>query len=227
MSLKASKWLAAAILLIALCYYTFKIISWFPFNFPKFKLDPSALNVYYGAPGSGKSTLAAFWASKAIKAGIPVYSNLPISGCFVLDKSDIGKWNIQGPALVIFDEAGAEFNSRNFKANFTLDQIKWYKYHRHENCQVIIFSQGFDDMDKILRTLATNMFIVRKGIFKTVKYERIDKYPDIDDMTHQPIDYYGFTRSGSGRIYAPAVWKMFNSFEKLGLPDKPSWEIWN
>ena len=51
--------------------------------------------------------------------------------------------------LVLWDEVGVDANSRNFKSNFTQDQIKWLKYHRHEYAMVMIFSQGFDDMDKI------------------------------------------------------------------------------
>ena len=84
----------------------------FPGRFPRFRVDPSKLDIFFGSPGSGKTTLAAFFAAKALNCGIPVYSNVPIVGAFVLDKSDIGTWNIEGPALVIFDEGGAEFNSR-------------------------------------------------------------------------------------------------------------------
>lgn len=120
---------------------------------------------------------------------------------------------------------GVDANSRNFKNNFTQDQIKWLKYHRHENCMVMIFSQGFDDMDKIIRTLTTDAFVVRRGLFRTVKYRRIVKKPDIDEITHKPDDIYSFAPLSTKRIFAPSAWKLFNSYERLGLPNR-EWETY-
>lgn len=201
------------------------VLNAFPLRFPRFHLEPDKLDIFFGAPGSGKTTLAAYFAAKAMASGIPVYSNVPIVGCYLLDKSDIGVWNIEN-ALVIFDEAGVDFNSRNFKSNFTLEQIKWYKYHRHEGCQVMIFSQGFDDMDKILRTLSTRLWVVRKSALRTIVYRAIKKQPDIDELAHQPIDYYDWQPFSRHWIYSPAVWKYFDSWTRLGLPDKPVWAKW-
>lgn len=208
-----------AIIFMLLIIVALKTLLLFPLSFPSFQFNPSALYTFYGAPGCGKSTLAAWFAKKALASGIPVYSNMPILGCYEFQKSDLGVWNIEN-ALVLWDEVGVDANSRNFKNNFTQDQIKWLKYHRHENCMVMIFSQGFDDMDKIIRTLSTDAFVVRKGLFKTIKYRRIQKRPDIDEITHKPDDIYSFAPFSTKRIYAPAAWKMFDSFIRLGLPDK-------
>lgn len=200
------------ILVLRICFF-------FCLPFPKFKLQPSALYTFYGAPGSGKSTLAAYFAKRAQQSGITVYSNLPIVGCLHFEKSDLGSYLMEN-CLVIWDEVGVDANSRNFKSNFTSDNVKWLKYHRHENAMVMVFSQGFDDMDKIIRTLSTDMFVVRKGFFKTVNYRRISKRPDIDEITHKPDDIYDFVPLSKKRIYCPRVWGMFNSYERLGLPDK-------
>lgn len=211
-------------ILIILLICAYKIISWFPLSFPKFHLQPSSLSIWYGAPGSGKSTVAAFFALKGLASGVPVYSNMPIKGTYYFNKNDIGRYLIEN-CLVLIDEAGVDYNSRNFKSNFTPDQIKWFKYHRHERAQVMIFSQGFDDMDKILRTLGTEMYVVRKGFFRTITYRRIRKRPDIDEITHKPDDLYSFEPFSKRRIFAPAVWHAFDSFSRLGLPEKefPLW----
>lgn len=206
---------------ILLVFISFKFICLFPLSFPRFRFDPSALYTFYGAPGSGKSTLAAWFAKKALSSGITVYSNFPILGCRQFDKSDIGTWLMED-CLVILDEAGVEFNSRNFKSNFTPAQIKWLKYHRHERAMIMIFSQGFDDADKIIRTLSTAAFVVRKGIFNTITYKRIAKRPDIDEITHKPDDIYSFVPFSTRRIYARSAWKAFDSFSRLGLPER-SW----
>ena len=139
---------------ILIFFILYKLISLFPLRFPTFRFDPSALYSFYGAPGSGKSTLACFFARKAIASGITVYSNMPIVGCREFTKADLGTWLMED-CLVLWDEVGVDANSRNFKSNFTQDQIKWLKYHRHEHAMVMIFSQGFDDMDKIIRTLSS------------------------------------------------------------------------
>ena len=212
------------IIFLLLLVISYKVISWFPLSFPRFRFNASSLSIWYGAPGVGKSTLAAFFALKALASGIPVYSNMPIKGTYFFDKYDIGRYLIEN-CLVLIDEAGVDYNSRNFKANFTPEQIKWFKYHRHERAQVMIFSQGFDDMDKILRTLGTEMYVVRRGIFRTITYRRIRKRPDIDEMTHKPDDLYSFEPMSKRRIFAPAVWHAFDSYSRLGLPEKdfPLW----
>lgn len=212
------------IILFILLVISYKIICWFPLSFPKFRFNASSLSIWYGAPGVGKSTLAAFFALKAQAAGIPVYSNMPIKGCYQFDKSDLGSYLIEN-CLVLWDEVGVDANSRNFKANFTPQQIKWLKYHRHEGAQVMVFSQGFDDMDKIIRTLGSEMYVVRRGILRTITYRRIRKKPDIDEITHKPDDLYSFEPFSTRRIYAPAVWHAFDSYSRLGLPEKvfPIW----
>lgn len=202
----------------------FYIIRLFPLSIPKFNFNPSALYTFYGAPGCGKSTLAAWFAKKAISSGIPVYCNFPVIGCRHFDKDDIGKFLMED-CLVILDEAGVDFNSRNFKSNFNKDQIKWFKYHRHERAMIMIFSQGFDDADKIIRTLSTDCFVVRRGFFNTITYRRIIKRPDIDEITHKPDDIYSFAPFSKKRIYARPVWKLFDSYSRLGLPDR-EWHIY-
>ena len=102
---------------------------------------PHVLNVYFGVPGSGKTTFAAYltkWAlhenilirfclrhrnwltslflrSGFLKRRIDVYSNVPITGAYRLDaKTDIGFHMIEN-AKIIIDEAGIEYNNRNYK----------------------------------------------------------------------------------------------------------------
>lgn len=150
---------------------------------------PHVLNVYFGVPGSGKTTFAAYltkWAlhenilirfcrrhrnwltslllrSGFFKRRIDVYSNVPITGAYRLDaKTDIGFHMIEN-AKIIIDEAGIEYNNRNYKS-FPQEAIYFYKYHRHYKVSVDVFSQSYEDMDVTLRRLAQNFYVVRRSL---------------------------------------------------------------
>lgn len=212
-------------------FIIWRVRLWWPVSWPKIKLYSSRCSVYYGAPGVGKTTYACYLAQRALKSGYKVFSNVPIEGCYRVEKSDLGKWAIND-ALLLWDEAGIEFNNRDYKSNFSkqsgsLDVLKWFKYHRHEGVELVVFSQGFDDIDKKIRDLNTDMYIIRKSIIPNVVVrKRIKKRPDIDELTHTPIDKYYFVKFGSNRVYARPLWKYFNSFDRLGLPEK-DWDLWS
>ena len=139
------------LLILLLAFFLIKIYFMFPVR-TFYKLRSDHLSVFYGAPGSGKSTLAAFYAQKALKAGYRVYSNFPIKGCYAYEKSDLGKYAMTN-CLIIVDEAGIDWNNRDFAYNFSKKSggskaLEFFKKHRHEKAEIMCFSQTFDDMDK-------------------------------------------------------------------------------
>lgn len=214
---------------------------------------PHVLNVYFGVPGSGKTTFAAYltkqmmrqsrvitWAqqhpgkfsekllaSRFFKRSIPVYSNVPLTGAYQLDaQKDIGRVMIDN-GKVIIDEAGVEYNNRRTK-EFPKEAIYWYKYHRHYECSVDVFSQSYEDMDITLRRLAQNYFVVKKSLLPFfIVCTKIRRKVGIDEMTHQIIDkyYFGLPVLGSKWVFSPPLWKLFNSYSRKELPPK-QWEKW-
>ena len=191
----------------------------------KSKKPPHVLSIYFGVPGSGKTTFAAWLVKHDLKHGLNVWSNVPITGAKKLDpKNDIGKYMI-ADGRVIIDEAGIEYNNREFKT-FAQEQVKFYKYHRHYELAVDVFSQGYDDMDKKLRTLAQRLYVVKKSLIPCfIKRKRIGKRVGINDVTKEIIDEYYFIPFSSKYIFAPLVWKMFNTTSRDQYPDK-IWETW-
>lgn len=237
------------LLLLFLIVFCIKLYRWLLPRPPK-----TVLNVYFGVPGSGKTTFAAHlakcsmresrvitWArnhpgrfsswlldrTPLFKRADPVYSNVPITGTYQLDpKDDIGKAMVED-GRVIIDEAGIEYNNRAYKT-FSPAAIYWYKYHRHYKCPVDVFSQSYEDMDITLRRLAQNYFVVKKSLIpRFVVCKRIRRKVGIDDNTHQIIDryYFGLPILDTQWIYAPPLWKMFNSFSRKELPPK-EWQVW-
>ena len=180
-------------------------------------------DVYFGVPGSGKTTFAAYLAKKRIKRKGIVLSNVNIKGTYEVERSDIGNYMIKD-CLLLIDEAGIDYNNRNFadkKEKMTKEEIYFYKYHRHYNVDIAIFSQGYDDMDKKLRTLATRYYIVKKSILPGfITRKLINKVIGIDDNTKQIIDKYSFAIFGTKWIYCPKLWKMFNSTSYKEMPVK-------
>ena len=237
----------ALIILVLLIYLPIFIRS---FLCPQ---HPHVLNVYFGVPGSGKTTFAAYltkWAlhenaiirfcrknqnfitrpilkSKYLKRRIPVYSNVPITGAFKLDaKQDIGNYMIEN-AKVIIDEAGIEYNNRNYKS-FPPESIYFYKYHRHYQVSVDVFSQSYEDMDVTLRRLAQNFYVVRRSLIPCcIVARRIRRRVGVDEQTKQITDLYamGLPLLDTKRIFSPPLWKLFNSYSRKELPEK-KWERW-
>lgn len=131
----------------------------------KQKKEKNILSVYFGVPGSGKTTFATHLARKDLKRKRKVYSNVPITGTYAVNcKEDLGVYDISNGRLII-DEAGIEFNNRDFK-KFSDDALYFFKYHRHYRVQIDVFSQGFDDMDKKIRTLAQELYVVKNHSFR-------------------------------------------------------------
>lgn len=191
----------------------------------KKKLQPHVLSIYFGVPGSGKTTFAAYLARRDMKYGLNVWSNVPITGAYMLDpKGDIGSYMISD-GRVIIDEAGIEYNNRDFK-EFGKKSLYFYKYHRHYELAIDIFSQGFDDMDKKLRTLAQRLYVVKKSIIPYfVCRQRISKKVGINDMSKDIIDEYYFVKFSRKYIFCPPLWKMFNTIAREQYPEK-EWKKW-
>ncbi len=237
----------ALLILAALVYLPFFLLS---FLCPK---HPHVLNVYFGVPGSGKTTFAAYltkWAlhenalirfcrkhpnrltallldSRYLKRRIDVFSNVPITGAYQLNANEaIGHFMIEASNIII-DEAGIEYNNRNYKT-FSQEAIYFYKYHRHYKTSVDIFSQSYEDMDVTLRRLAQNFYVVRRSLVPfCVVARRIRRKVGVDEHTKQIMDLYamGVPIIDTRRIFAPSLWKLFNSYSRKELPKK-NWPVW-
>lgn len=183
------------------------------------KKKNNVFDIYLGVPGSGKTTFAAWLTKRDLKKKRNVYSNVPIKGAYHIEKNDIGKFLLQHGSLSL-DEAGVDYNNRRSVKTMTDDEIKFYKFHRHFDMDIHIFSQALD-VDITLRRLATEMYLVKKSIIPfCIKRKRILHKIGIDKDTRQLRDEYYFQILGTRVIFCPKLWKMFNSHSIYELPVK-------
>ena len=186
---------------------------------------PVALSLYFGVPGAGKSTFAAYLAKKDLKRGRKVWSNFGITGAYKVDKGDIGHVMIHDGRLII-DEAGLEYDNR--KMAMTDAEIYFYKYHRHYQLAVDFFSQGLD-VDIKIRKLARHIYLIKPSLLPFfIKRKEIGRRVGINDMTKEICDEYFFVpflAGGTKLVFAPPLWKLFNTYSRRLLPEK-DWERW-
>lgn len=202
-------------------YLLFNIAT-LPYN------NPFKLIMLFGKKGCGKTTYLARKAVEAQRKGRPVYSNVAFPNCYLLESDDLGFYHIPANAVVLWDEAGMQFDNRNFKT-FKPEIRDWFKLQRHYRVTVYLASQTFD-IDKKLRDLCDEMYlferrfrifsygkkILRKVTILEAKGEQESRIVD-----NLKFDSLLFFWAGSRTLtliprYAP----LFDSFEAPELPYK-------
>lgn len=210
---------------IVLSIFLFLFI--FHFSTKKY-LNPYKLIFIFAKKGQGKSTLLTKMALHHLRKGWYVYSTEPIPGCYLIAPEDIGYFEFPAHSLVVIDEIGMIWDNRNFK-NFKPEVRDWFKLQRHRKCKVICASQSFD-VDKKIRDLADDMFLLQKK-FRVFSYgKRILKILDITEATGDSesriVDNLKFDSilwfwAGSRTLtFIPAWTKYFNTFAAPELKRK-------
>lgn len=212
----------------------FKILFWlilFIFVWDRLTrkyVNPYKLYMVVGKKGSGKSTMLTRLAYEHIRKGWKVYTTEGLPGTYLIDYSDIGKFDLPPNSCLLVDEVGLIWDNRKYK-EFPDHLRNWFKYQRHEGVKVYLFSQTFD-VDKKIRDLTDNMYLVSNKLRVFAYAKRIIKIPDLvkpsaegparlDDVLK--FDSLLWFWCGSRMVtFIPRYAKLFNSHERLGLPVK-------
>lgn len=210
-------------------------------------LNPYKLIFVFGKKGSGKSTLLQKISYQYVRKGWTVYStevsdigqNVPLKKkkhrrkseeeeqpfhtIRKIDPKKIYEYHFPPKTCIFIDEVSLIWDNRNFK-NMDPKVVAWFRYQRHYKCRVYLFSQSFD-IDKKLRDLCDEMYIVNKFARVLVRAKRIIRKPvvvhpspeapariDEDLVVDGPLmAIFG------GRLYAsiPHWAKTYDSFKAL------------
>lgn len=175
----------------------------------------------FGLPGTGKSTYLAklvcdaTTTKKGRKRYDKVYCNFDVKGTYSLSFSDLGVYNFEN-SLILIDEAMNEADSRDFK-RFNTDLKYFFSNHRHFGCDVVYFTQAYDDVDKKIRNNTEFLLFSRKLLWWTI-LSKINRQIVINDMTSEIAAGYKFGSILSSKIiFRPKYYKWFDSFERKQL----------
>lgn len=192
----------------------------------------------FGLPGCGKTTLLAYFAKKGISdprykavygnvhLNLPGYTYVPFDCFGVFEMTD---------CLLLIDEATIECGDRDYKS-FPKEKLARFMTHRHDNMDIILFSQEADGMDKKIRSITDRMYYVKKGFLLgrwistvvRVPYKIIWPSEENNGGENAGRILMGYVKPGifhwlfAKRIYRPSLYALFDSWERVPLPKLPS-----
>jgi DNA helicase HerA-like ATPase len=191
-------------------------------------LNPYKLIFIFGKKGSGKSTLLTKYALDYSRRGWNVYSTEKCPGTFRISPEDVGRFQFPPRSVIIVDEVGMIWDNRDFK-NFSTQVRDYFKLQRHYKHVVILASQTFD-VDKKIRDLADEMYLVtkkfrvfsyaKKILRQTVLVEATGQSPSKIDENLVFDSLFLFWAGSRKFTFIPKYTKYFDSFKVPDLKEK-------
>lgn len=182
--------------------------------------NPYSLTMIFGKKGSGKSSHIAKLSQKYIKQGRKVYTNFDVSGCFTYDPKDIGLNTFEPNSVVFLDEIGIVFNNRDYK-NFKHCVMEWFKFQRKYKITMYIYSQSYEDCDKVIRLLIDRLCILQR-IGKISILKPVSKIIGVGQDSNgngNIVDSYKIQPFFTWKLtYLPRYYGLFSSFNPPELP---------
>lgn len=146
------------------------------------------IKLFFGSPGCGKTTLACklmYYSDSPFK-----FSNFDTDLSLGITSDYIGQFAFPDYSELYIDEAGIDYNNRNYK-KLSQDAIEYFKLHRHFKNDIYLFSQSWEDTDITLRRLTDELwYMKRKGPFTVCR--KLRKCVKVNKETEQIIDGYRF-----------------------------------
>lgn len=132
--------------------------------------------MYFAPPGVGKSVFLQKKIHEHLKKGWKVYTtDENLDGIHISSKL-LGHYRFDKRCrnLLVIDEASTIFHSRNYKS-FGSELINFFKLHRHQHVRIIMASQSYNDVDKVIRILCTKYYLLSRWFSVFVVARKIRK----------------------------------------------------
>lgn len=196
------------------------------------------ISLYFGLPGAGKTTMLAMLAYKFCSKGVRVYGNIPIAiaGYVQIDNECVGKYDLSN-SVILLDEGTIFADSRDFKnrSSDAINKLVFFLLHRHYKCDIYIYTQQWDGLDKRIRVITDRVYYVYKGNFLgrwITRYYRVPYGIIIPDPKKSASEKLGEIVQGyckprllvrllQGWVWRPRWYRYFDSWDAPPLPPLP------
>lgn len=194
------------------------------------------VSLYFGLPRAGKTTLLIKLAIKNRKKYKHIFANIHTTLDFVtyISNEQIGHYDTSD-ALLLIDEGTLFADSRDYK-KFSKELIAFFMLHGHYRCDIIIFTQQWDGIDKKIRVITDKVYYVYKpkvlgavlSRYYRIPYGIIIPDPKKDDAEKLGEIVQGYCKPPLlQRVFCGILWrsryyKYFDSWEAPPLPPLPS-----
>lgn len=142
---------------------------------------------YTGMPGSGKTYALVQRAHKALLQGRQVFANFPLKGTYQISLDDICTYQFPEDCVVLIDEAGRWFNSREWK-DLPHEVFDLFTMHRHVKMDLFIAVQSFARIDKSLREVVELVYWATNRSY--LPYHKYYGYYDLEKLGSMKKDHH-------------------------------------
>lgn len=138
--------------------------------------NPYFIECLFAPPGVGKTIVLSKLGYQHKKKKWEVFSTDSNLGYKFIPPEKLGKFVFDKSKdnLLLIDEVSILYNNRNYKT-FSKELITFFKKHRHQHVKIIMASQDYADMDKVIRKLCTRYYILDRFCGLWVRGRRVKK----------------------------------------------------
>lgn len=192
------------------------------------------IKAYFGVPGCGKSTTLVKEYRKNRKKYKNIYTiNIDIKGCKRITKEDLEKYKFIN-SLILWDEITMDADNREYKT-FSKPLRDFFLLHRHLGCDIIYVTQNFENVDKKVRDLTSELWYMSKSVIPLFSgftaTKRIYRAININEYNSELTLGYRFCNFIEGLfvsnfklIWRRLYYKYFDSWDELTLKDRRNYE---
>ena len=165
---------------------------------------------YTGMPGSGKTYALVARADKALRQGRQVFANFPLKGTYQISLDDICTHQFPEDCVVLIDEAGRWFNSREWK-DLPHEVFDLFTMHRHVKMDLFIAVQSFARIDKSLREVVELVYWATNRSY--LPYHKYYGYYDLEKLGSMKKDHHAMHITWKSK-------RLRNYYDTFSMKDK-------
>jgi len=192
------------------------------------------IKAYFGVPGCGKSTTLVKEYRKNRKKYDHIYTlNIDIKGCKKITKEDLEEYKFTN-SLILWDEITMDADNREYKT-FSKPLRDFFLLHRHLGVDIIYATQNYENVDKKVRDLTSELWYMSKSVVPILKgfttCKRIYRNININENTSELTLGYRFCNlieglfvSNFNIIWRRKYYRYFDSWDELNLKGRKDYE---